>query len=129
MTDYTQLSNEALDALVHAKFRGGETCECESPAIPDRGPSNYCACCGCYLRPPYSSDIGAAWSVVEKMWADRFEVDLGSSKDIVHTPGQWMARFWRFGVRFGPAFVIDESQPRAIVIAALQALDRAGGGA
>lgn len=71
--------------------------------------------------PAYSTDIAAAWLVVELMRADGWQFDLGSNDE-----SEWYAEFVR--VIRGPRAAIgglhtNESAPLAICLAALEALD------
>ena len=120
MTDYTQLSNEALDALwaergagfgKRVRFVPGVAHALIDDAFP-------------VAVRPYSSDIGAAWSVAERVIKGRhvrFSLTQGSHM-MPH------AEFFDVATGRERYEASADTMPRAIVIAALQALDRAGGG-
>jgi len=74
---------------------------------------------------PYSTDIGAAWEVVEKMrnWPNgHWWLSLSQ---IAGVRGEWRAGF-SFGgmaVDHSPKFVVADTAPLAICLAALKAID------
>lgn len=72
--------------------------------------------------PNYSTDIAAAWEVVEKMKADGYTLELDDRR------AGWAAVFIKYGgthetlAQIGSETVIDKSAPRALVLAALKAV-------
>lgn len=70
--------------------------------------------------PHYSSDIAAAWQVVEKMEKDGWESGCETSKGIRRAWFAWDRRK-RFSPKL-PKFAEAEAIPRAICLAALKAV-------
>lgn len=69
-----------------------------------------------YFLPPYSTDISAAWKVVEKMQKNDWAIILDNMQDYL---GNWQAHFEK------DKFVEtaeSESVPHAICLAALKAV-------
>ena len=81
------------------------------------------------VPPHYSTDIAAAFQVVEAMRAKlpvffelRWSGSITHSADKVESQGHWVARFADMG---GQAFVAADTPAEAICLAALKALDAA----
>lgn len=72
--------------------------------------------------PPYSTDIAAAWGVVEKMESDGFRCDVSS----VNPDGypNWYAKFLRFTAGESPTYWMERADTAslAICLAALLAV-------
>lgn len=79
--------------------------------------------------PPYSTDIAAAWQVVEKMlaqhWSYAVENVEGDEQGRAHTGGKhsaWFAQYDRVNEDTKSYLVIEATAPLAICLAALSAL-------
>ena len=71
---------------------------------------------GCARIPKYSTDIAAAWLVVERLKAKGYDIEIGyDSVDC-----SWVASFMK-GEKWG--IVTVETAPHAICLAALEALE------
>lgn len=138
MTDFERgraMTDRELDALVAEKVMG---CRVLHQAASVAGP--YCGCLsdGGYKKGPhgdprefdadlyaYSTDISAAWQVVEKMKSNGYTFELDDRK------AGWAASFVAYGqdsktlgwvkaVAAGVPTEIAEAAPRAICLAALK---------
>lgn len=93
---------------VEIAFNGDPACACKLKKWPHAEPKSLC-----YLK-PYSTDISAAWEVVEKLLANRQDFTIDS--------------FMRLGkvthsVRFDDSnLTYGDSAPHAICLAALKAV-------
>lgn len=109
--------NRELDAIVAEKVMGiGNTflSRCNDP-----GETAYLDDQGLYrLVPHYSTDIAAAWGVVERMRDDDWRVDLWVDED------GWWVRFTRF-LQVG--YECADTAPEAICRAALKAMEADNG--
>lgn len=117
-----------LDALIAEKVMGLDLCICTyaefrlhfekmnyEPCPPRFGSSGICNKCGKHYvqSHPYSSSIGYAWDVVEKMQADGWAFIIDNMEDFL---GNWKAHFEKDkSVRV----YVDESASLAICVAAL----------
>lgn len=66
--------------------------------------------------PPYSTNIAAAWEVVEKLRSERMMVSIVSDED-----GGWNVEMWDYNNRQSKE-VFSETAPHAICLAALKAV-------
>ncbi len=104
------MSDRELDALVAEKVMGYTNVRPlgdEHGTLIAHSPG---ACCDGHGVPQFSTDIAAAWHVVEKMRERRIHLELGSRID-----GSWL-------VSFGNLRAFDNSAPRAVCLAALKAV-------
>ena len=110
-----------LDAEVAERVMGFQPCRCSFVHAVISPPPPRCASCGRPLSPPYSSDISAAFQVVERMRELGWEYcsQYGAWTD---SKWRWYAAFKSDGEERGAE---DELLPLAICRAALQAV---GGG-
>ena len=116
-----------LDAEVAERVMGFQPCRCSFVHAVISPPPPRCASCGRPLSPPYSSDISAAFQVVERMRELGWEVEVDSHSEPSST---WRVRFeprkhettslanrvWAATIEW------DASLPLAICKAALDAL-------
>ena len=103
-----------LDKRVATEIMGQRVCECSKPRV-EWNPYS-CLHCGGILEMNYSSDIVAAWMVVEKMRDSKFMFALDSPDE--RNLG-WKAEFFDGGYL---AFQYAPSAPEAICNAALAAI-------
>lgn len=66
--------------------------------------------------PAYSTDIAAAWEVVEKMRVDGFNFQIHNVNEQVN----WVALFWKKGTVGDPYLAVEVFAPHAICLAALK---------
>jgi len=127
------MTNEELDARVAEKVMGWTWGKSPDPLVngnawseprPDDPMRRWQVASGGWSP---STDISAAWQVVEKMRQGGFAHDL-------HTPnstiGEHKSSFWRWapsGGRWQEKRAMDKSAPRAISLAALSAIEAKGG--
>lgn len=84
-----------------------------------------------YIGPAYSTDIAAAWQVVEKMRERGYWVDI-EPRDYDDRTRSWSSKGWRVGIlppNDGPGFYCEEeaeTAPHAICLAALAAVAASG---
>lgn len=111
------MTDREMDALVAEKVMGHkyeEKCLCDFP---------WCGSCAGYKA--YSTDIAAAWEVVEKMRGVPGNSWWLSLHQISQVHPIWVAAFTFGGQSAGMAKRFDgkdESSPRAICLAALKAV-------
>lgn len=127
-----------LDALVAEKVMGltwnEDRCRiCGWPLAASRDEG--CAPGDCSMRPsparradepaPYSTDIAAAWEVVERMCADGWEYEINSHYSVTARFGKGHYEHWD-SVWHGPSVEeFADTAPHAICLAALAAADTA----
>lgn len=99
------MTDRELDAMVAEKVMGWTL-----HGVAPSGGRVLIAPSGAMGIPNYSTDISAAWQVVEKMRSKRIHFEMGST-----IPGDWTAYF-------NNDRATDKSAPRAICLAALKAV-------
>ena len=102
-----------LDALVAEKVMGIKLCRCYGQKPNEHNSSARCFDCKCINSSmAYSTDIAAAWEVVEKLAA------YNPSKFLIEKCGAWLVRF------DDGTFTPGETAPHAICLAALKAVNK-----
>lgn len=104
-----------LDALVAEKVMGWTNAHRTRPGACLRGYPPTSATIT--LVPAYSSEIAAAWAVVERMREQGYAVTVRSASE-----GRWVARTWKAPDDPSTDWVREDSAPLAIVLAALRAV-------
>lgn len=131
-----------IDALVQSKIMDRPICKCTDdqwkkykadwvyknvttslisplvrscPVLRYSCPDNRCAMCSCFKLEPYSTDIAAAWTVVERLNVDGWNVCVASRND-----GKYACFVTKQPADNGEASY-QESAPLSISLAALKA--------
>jgi len=115
-----------LDALVAERVMGLDPCKCDRKSPASWGYKT-CSTCDRPRAQSYSTDIAAAWQVVEKL-SERFMLSLDElhpkAKDGSERHGRWTARFMDTDPSRGGSWLSGEcsTAPLAICRAALRAV-------